>query len=139
MDNEALDNAGVERASLYTTGIQLLPTDNSDLTLLTGSGLYFTDVPDEKQGRGIMANGVGFMHSTSGETNRHAVVSSHTVYRPGSDWFRSEQMARQCIPVNAVDRSTLVLLCGDIESNPGPKDNDVEPPRQKQKTDAVSK
>ena len=46
------------------------------------------------------------------------------------DEFSSEEGDR--------DLTTLLLLCGDVESNPGPTDDDVEPPPQNQQTDEVS-
>ncbi len=52
--------------------------------------------------------------------------------------FSSEHQGRQNMYMYTADLSTLLQLCGDIESNPGPTDRNVEPPTQNQETDGVS-
>ncbi len=51
--------------------------------------------------------------------------------------FSSEHQGRQNMYMYTADLSTLLRLCDDIESNPGPTDRDVDPPTQNQETDEV--
>ena len=54
------------------------------------------------------------------------------------DQFNLEYQARQNISMYTADLSRLLLLCGDIESNPGPTDRDEDSVTQNQQTDEVS-
>ncbi len=140
MANKAVVNVSLQRALLYTIGIQVLPASIPDLTLLTGGGLNITDVPIDNRVREYPVCGVALMSSapprikprpevtrqTSNTTSRDSSASL-TVRLNSLDTFRSKNLARHSIAVYAADLSTLLLLCGDIEANPGPTAKDVEP------------
>ncbi len=150
MVNETSD-ISLHIAVLGTTGIRLLPhvpVDSRNLALLTGTGLHITHVPANKQVREILIYDVAFMPSVSAETKQHPEVARQTDYRCGPDSryslmgqldildeFASEDGNRLKIFVYMADLRTLLLLCGDIESNPGPSNGDRKP--QNQETDGV--
>ena len=137
MANKAVVNISLPRALLYTVGLQVLPASIPDLTLLTGSGLNITDVLIDNRVRDFPVCGVPLMSSAppplpevtrqTSNTTSTASRASLAVRLNSLDMFRSKNLARHSIAVYAADLSTLLLLCGDIEANPGPTAKDVEP------------
>ncbi len=136
MGNKAWANASLHTADLYTTAIRVLPVDIQDLTLLTGTGLNINAVPAENNARELLMYDVAFMANVSCYTkllHEHAEVTSQTLYRPGADSGNSSTRRSDILDefslildelTSVPDLSTLLLLlCGDVESNPGPADS----------------
>ena len=155
MGNGALVNINPHTAAdLYTTGIRLLSVDIPDLTLLTGTGLHITEVPAENQVRELLMYDVAFMSNVSRETkprSEHGEVTRQIVRSPGSDSRNSsaglcdivdevsfDDGNRQNISTYTTDVRSLLLLCGDIESNPGPATTGLKPPPRNRRIARVS-
>ncbi len=155
MGKEALANTCLHTTDLYTTGIRILPVCSPDLTLLAGTtGLHITEVPAETQVREILMYDMAFMANVSCETKpcrKHAEITRQHLYRPGADSrnsssgrsdildeFRLNHGKRQIISIYTADLSTLLLLCGDIESNPGPANTGLKPPPRNRRRARVS-
>ncbi len=147
MGNDSLDETSLQTSALYTTGIQLFPVNIPGLTLLIGTGLHITHVPTDSQVRRIPAYDGVLMPIVSSETKAHSEITIQTDYKP-SPGSRYSMAGRSNIAgelilkdsnnsMSTADLSTLLLLCGDIESNPGPADRDVELPRENRQTGTV--
>ncbi len=118
-------------AVLYTTGILLVPVDSPDLTLLTGTA---TQCPSDNQVRENLIHNLPSMTSVSDEDSKDSPSGEPDIL----DQLNSEHRGRQNISMYTADLSKLLLLCGDIESNPGPTDRDEDPVTENQQTDEVS-
>ncbi len=147
MGNESLDKTSLQTAALYTTGIQLLPVNIPDLTLLIGTGLHITRIPAHSQVREVQVYDLVLMPIVSSESKAHSEITSQTDYTPtprsrysmvGPSNIIGEFILKDSNnAMSTADLIMLLLMCGDIESNPGPADRDVDLPQQNRQMDRV--
>ena len=151
MANKALD-ISLHTAVLYTAGTRPLPVDNADLAPLNGTtGPHIRHIPADNQVReNLMHNELSvasFSVETAacyGATRQNLNMPSEDIRDPPAgepdklDQFKSEHRVRQNISMYTTNLSRLLLLCGDIESNPGPSDRDGDSLTMNQEIDGVS-
>ncbi len=143
------DNTRVQTADLYTTGKQVPPIN---MPGLSGSDLHINDVTANNQAREVLVYDMVFFSGISSKIKPPSDVTRQTDYGPkvdtgDSSWRRSDitdeftpgDRGEHSIPMYTADLSTLLLQCGDIESNPGPTDEDVKRPHLNQKSGEVSR
>ena len=138
---------------LYTTGFQVIPAQHAGVVIVAGTGLHIK--PHTK-----VRNFVLFDRPSCdiyAEFKPYKEMRE-AVYRPGldrtersgiTDYSNQEDLNRQSVPVYAAyrnmpvtplytaDLKDLLLLCGDVESNPGPTERDENVP-DTQESDCVS-
>ncbi len=144
---EAFDSTHLHTAACHTSGIRLLHVDNPDLTSVTGTTvLHITHFPADNQVRENLIHNVPSLASVSGGIVTYHGATKQTLSRPSEDsrdppeggqdilhQFNSEYNS-----MYMANLSSLLLLCGDVESNPGPTDRDEGPATQNLQTDEVS-
>ncbi len=125
-------------------GVRVIPVDSPDLTPPTGTtAVHITHFPPDNQVRENLIHNVASVTSVSVEIVAYHEVTRQILSRPSEDSRDPpaggpDIQARQNIPMYTADLSRLLLLCGDIESNPGPTDRGADCVTRNQQTDDVS-
>ncbi len=132
MGNEALEST----AEVNTAGMRVFPVEIPDRILNIGSGLNISNIPSDSQVRAIVMRDVASMPNVFHEPKPYTEATRQADYKRSSNL--SSALDEFSLEEGDRDLRTLLLLCGDIESNPGPTDDDVGRPPQNQQTDEVS-
>ncbi len=128
-----------------TTDIEGLPVKTSFFALHKGRRIHFRNVPADRQVREILMHGVliepetysSAINETLYKRQADRVVSAAVGGLEMSHYFEDRHRSR--IPVDLPDLRGLLLLCGDVESNPGPTDRKHPAFHQGQEADEVSR
>ncbi len=126
------------------THAEVIPTLIRDLDIVTGIILHIGNLQPAKKVRDIFIFDMPYLEVCTASSLCTEITSvmrgaMHTRERPDIlDHCNSEERDGQSISPYTADLSALLLLCGDVESNPGPTTTGEKPHPQSQQTEEVS-
>ncbi len=146
-DAEVTEQKEPRQVHLYPqlyTHAQVIPTLIRGLDIVTGIILHIGNLQPAKQVRDIFMFDMPYLEVYTASRLCTEVTSvmrgtMHTGERQDIlDYCNSEEREGQSISPYTADLSALLLLCGDVESNPGPTTTGEKPDPQSQQTEEVS-